>query len=745
MPTVPEYGDQKVKVAPMSGAKQNINTTVDDFGGQQARGMAQAGRQIGQSADLMADYASKRAKEDNETAVWDTYIKLSDQERDYLYNAETGAMTKTGADAGGLTGKSAKEIGGMAEKLAGTLQNDEQKAMFKELYQKKLVGTLDGLARHEATERRTYKDQVATGVIKTAQQDAASRWNDPAYIDTSADLAATAMAGNMRSKGMAEELITAETNSLRSGVWKSAVEKAIQADPQQAKKLLDENRKKLTGEDAAALDKAIEAPLRVAKASAIAGQVLGGGGALPSTVSTKIAATAAAQGVDVTTALTIAKIENGKGDPALKNPESSATGIYQFVDDTWKAEGGTKEDRLDLDKQIEKGIGLIKKNTEGLRSALGRDPSPAEIYLAHQQGLAGAKALINAPAGMTATMALAPFYKDGASGAQAAIVKNGGTADMSAAAFVSKWGAKYAQKSGPGYQATLSEKITAAKALAGDDPELQKTAIAEVTSQHNTMEAAKKDEEDAALERIYGHVLQTGTYAGANAADLAKLDNKTLLELQTKARDVKTNWEFYDKFMSLPPAEKAKVPLIDLMTNLSETDRRAAIKERTSGKAGDSKAPWLQERGTVMTSYAREAGILPDEGKKATDAQLGKYNGFSAYMNRKADEYRAKNGQEMPEAEFRKEAARAVTKVQVPSKGWFGGKSTEEARFFETNGRSIQTIKDVADLPQAMRSQIESSIRAQGKTVSDALVLGLAKAWVTEDYETAKTILSGAK
>src|SRR5208283_4601167 len=112
------------------------------------------------------------------------------------------------------------------------------------------------------------------------------------------------------------------------------------------------------------------------------------------------------QGVDPGTALTIWSAEGGVSNPATKNPASSATGIFQHLDSTWKAQGGTDQDRLDTGRQVQLGVALVKQNTEALAKDLGRQPQPWEVYLAHQQGLAGATALLHADPNASAAGAL---------------------------------------------------------------------------------------------------------------------------------------------------------------------------------------------------------------------------------------------------------------------------------------------------------------------------------------------------
>ncbi|MDR9393990.1 MAG: transglycosylase SLT domain-containing protein [Roseovarius sp.] len=87
------------------------------------------------------------------------------------------------------------------------------------------------------------------------------------------------------------------------------------------------------------------------------------------------------------------QIESG-GDPNAQNPGSSAGGPFQFIDSTAEAYG--LEDRFDPGQSTDAAVRLAKDNQRVLRNALGRDPTGAELYLAHQQGAGGAVDLLTA-------------------------------------------------------------------------------------------------------------------------------------------------------------------------------------------------------------------------------------------------------------------------------------------------------------------------------------------------------------
>lgn len=91
----------------------------------------------------------------------------------------------------------------------------------------------------------------------------------------------------------------------------------------------------------------------------------------------------------------VAIAESGN-NPKAKNPNGSATGLYQFVSGTWKSLvdkyklGYSLEDRNDPAKS-EKVMRLFTKENEGrIKPVLGRDLNDADRYMTHFLGAGGA-------------------------------------------------------------------------------------------------------------------------------------------------------------------------------------------------------------------------------------------------------------------------------------------------------------------------------------------------------------------
>ena len=141
-------------------------------------------------------------------------------------------------------------------------------------------------------------------------------------------------------------------------------------------------------------------------------------------VRSAIARASQSTGVDFDYLLAQAKLESGL-DPDARARTSSATGLYQFIDSTWLrtmdrhgdkygygwaadqigpgggvANRGTRDQLLSLrynaDVSALMAAELARDNANGLRGTLGREPEPAELYLAHFLGLGGAQKFLGA-------------------------------------------------------------------------------------------------------------------------------------------------------------------------------------------------------------------------------------------------------------------------------------------------------------------------------------------------------------
>ena len=160
-------------------------------------------------------------------------------------------------------------------------------------------------------------------------------------------------------------------------------------------------------------------------------------------IGTAISTAAQKHGVDPNTLAQIAVLESG-GDPNAKNPRSSAAGLFQFTDATAKDVG--LRDKFDPNQSADAAAQLARSNMSVLRDRLGREPSPGEVYLAHQQGAGGASQLLTNPN----ARAIDVVGRD-------EVLNNGGNVDMTAGEFARLWTSRL---DGPGGVQTAQAQPT---------------------------------------------------------------------------------------------------------------------------------------------------------------------------------------------------------------------------------------------------------------------------------------------
>jgi hypothetical protein len=116
-------------------------------------------------------------------------------------------------------------------------------------------------------------------------------------------------------------------------------------------------------------------------------------------------------------------------NPNAKNPNSSATGLFQFINSTARQYG--LDNPRDPVAATAAAARLAADNKAHLQRALGREPTAGELYLAHQQGAGGAAKLLTNPNASASSVV----------GDAAARLNRG--AGMTASAFANQWTSKF--------------------------------------------------------------------------------------------------------------------------------------------------------------------------------------------------------------------------------------------------------------------------------------------------------------
>ena len=126
----------------------------------------------------------------------------------------------------------------------------------------------------------------------------------------------------------------------------------------------------------------------------------------------------------------------GTFDPWARNSRTNASGLSQIMPANFGKYQLNGSNVFDPVSNIRAGIAHHQADVNYFRSKMGRIPTDSETYLLHQQGMAGATALLKKPT-VLASEALKPFYKPGVN--VQAVTQNGGQAHWTSAQFTSMW------------------------------------------------------------------------------------------------------------------------------------------------------------------------------------------------------------------------------------------------------------------------------------------------------------------
>lgn len=188
----------------------------------------------------------------------------------------------------------------------------------------------------------------------------------------------------------------------------------------------------------------------------------------------------------------LASVESSGGTD-LVNEASTARGPFQITEDTGKQYGLKSEaDRMDVYKSTEAAIRLSIDNHAALKKGLGREPTPGEMYLAHQQGAAGALKLINNPDAKASDVV-----------GEDAVTLNGGFEGMTSEQFASLWEDKFEQNSFPQDEEDATRLLMRLPSFNRLSPEAQAETVKASIDYGKALEKQRDDQAKEQRDQIY--------------------------------------------------------------------------------------------------------------------------------------------------------------------------------------------------------------------------------------------------
>jgi hypothetical protein len=420
-------------------AAQQIRAPAGAFGALTGQALSQFGTAAERAATSWGNIQDRH----DQVAADDLGNQLQDAVNRRLYGDpnianDTGYLGLRGSDAMNARQSIHKELERVYQEHRSKLQNAQQQQVFDRGTRDYRNSALRQVSHHYDQQTTLYQENVAKAKDKNNE----IAVNRSAQIDDDAAFAFTLgkrhrdLEEDGRARGLPPETVDAQKRLASQQATEARVEALAVADPAKAQRFADLN-KELLGDKYPDLSNKLRARVEHQQTySDVFGPAAGGVVVRNGPVEERINKAATAENISPRLAMTVASIESNFGQ-AADRAGSQYQGVYQLGRDAQAQVGG---------KDVEHGVRFLAQTRNQMTERLGRAPADWEVYLAHQQGTAGAAALLANP-GQSAADALAPAYGGNRDQAARAIGANGGNPDAPASQFVQKWRNTYESRS----------------------------------------------------------------------------------------------------------------------------------------------------------------------------------------------------------------------------------------------------------------------------------------------------------
>lgn len=278
MPKIPVYERQFDKESvSLNTPKQSFDTNIAMFGGGDAAGLKSLGSGAADVGTVMLATAKRMKQEEDETSVLDAYRRYHDAVGATLQgdgSPETGLYNRLGQSAIGLTKEAKQTLEQAQQEIAGTLKNGDQQRLFMAKAGALTSESLLGAARHEGQQRRTALTENYKAAAKKENSYALLNFTDPDLVNNAISRMEESARSAARMSGLSPEATDEAVRSISSNTLKDVAMRHIEnGNLTTVQGLLQDER--LTGDDAAAIEKSFKVASDRAKSYDVFQQAIG--------------------------------------------------------------------------------------------------------------------------------------------------------------------------------------------------------------------------------------------------------------------------------------------------------------------------------------------------------------------------------------------------------------------------------------------------------------------------------------
>lgn len=296
------------------------------------------------------------------------------------------------------------------------------------------------------------------------------------------------------------------------------------------------------------------------------------------------------------------------GSAQAKNPNSSAAGYFQFTSDTAQKYGLPADARqASYDQQLAAVQRLTADNASYLRQKLGRDPTPGELYLAHQQGAEGAARLLANPNELAVDVV-----------GEKAVRLNGGGPGETAQQFANRWISRFEGKGGAPVPGVPGAGV--APEYAGMSYENRMKLYGEAANADKTQLYQLQYTTDQALANDLASVEQSGQGTIA-PGDMGQVEQQMMAAYGDKGAEKFAQWQ-HDR--ALASIVYAKSNGMDKMSDEQIDGIVNSVKPTGGEHAADQQAVYDKVAANAKTAKAARDSATKNAGEAAANGYVSK-------------------------------------------------------------------------------------------------------------------------
>ncbi len=626
-------------------------------------------------------------------AAKDADAAAADKIRALLYDPETGFANLQGGAAVAAREKVLAQIDQIASASMEGLGKAAQRKLKDSIDARKerAINTIYG---HTSDQRRVWVDGARDARIQSSYQDILA---DPSVTDAELLRIEGEVRGRSVDKGWSVEQTSLELSKAKSTVYRGVAEKIALVDPEGAAGYLQEHRADMIGSDVADME---------AKLIPMAKNAEG----------RRIGAAAALSGVSTGYLSSIRSAESG-GNDAAKNPTSSATGRYQFIESTWAGVmkkhpelGLTADGRLDPVQQ-ELAIRAFTSDNAKTLAAAGIEATGGNLYAAHFLGAGGASAVLSAADDALVADLVGPGV----------VAANQFLSGMTVADFKS-WSARKG-----GSAVGFTENATGMTALLDiKDPVVRAAAFEEYQMQAAVKLGEAKAATATASQAGFEAIANGGSVRDMTPEQQTAIGQDGMMGLMAYERGIRSQTPIETDFTTYAnlrqqaisdPAgfkDAANSGFAPYADKLSEGDRKSLIDMATSPEA---KANAMAASSLMSVATAQLRGI----GIKANDAREAEVQTSLLLWQ---DGYIAKNGEAPSQLEVDQQVGRALAEVVINPKGY----NVRDTKGFVFDAGTAKTVDEIItadsltigdkEIPAGTAAELASLMEQRGIVVT---------------------------